>query len=324
MRTALITGIAGQDGTYLARSLLGDGFRVVGTVRGPVPGLGHRNAYLDGVEFRCVDLLDAAAMTDLLAEVEPDEVYNLAAVSSVGLSWREPERTTAVNQQSVEVLVAALLAYRNSTGAEVRFFQASSAEVGGQSPYAQAKAAAEQVVLDARDRHGLHACFARLHVHESPLRPIGFVSRKITHGAAAIAAGRTDHLSLGNLDVVRDWGFAGDYVEAMRLMVAREVPVDLPIGTGRPHQLAEFVACAFTAAGLGAVEPYLRQDPALLRPADTPVLVADPVPAAEALGWRAQTDFTDLIAHLVRVDVARLRTGCAESPEYLFEDRAMT
>lgn len=318
MRTALVTGVAGQDGIYLARSLLADEVRVVGTVTGAVDAQ-PRHGYLAGAELRTLDLRDVAGLRALVADVEPDEVYNLAAVSSVGRSWHEPELTQAVNQTAVEVLVEALLSQRDRTGREVRLFQASSAEVSGDasaSPYARSKAAAEEVVHAARDK-GLVASVGRLYIHESPLRALTFVSRKITRGAAEIALGRSDRLVLGNLDVVRDWGFAGDYVEAIRLMVAADEPVDLPIGTGRPHQLLDLVERAFVAAGLGSAEGYVEQDPSLVRPADTAVLVADPEPAARALGWRATTTFEETIDAMVATDLARLRSGIEESVDYL-------
>lgn len=317
--TALVTGVTGQDGAYLARSLVADGRRVVGVAR-PDAELAARRVYLDGVEIAELDLRDAAALRDLVAEVEPDEVYNLAAFSSVGRSWDEPELTVAVNQTAVEVLVDALLATRARTGREVRLFQASSAEVGGgaaSSPYARSKAAAEEAVRAAREAHGLHASIGRLYIHESPLRPAYFVSRKITRTVAEIALGKQDRLVLGTLDIVRDWGFAGEYVEAMRLMTGLDAPVDLPIGTGRAHTLRDLVSLAFEAAGLGDGSNHLEQDPALVRPADTPVLVADPEPAAAALGWRAETRADQLVAHMVRTDLERLRSGVEEHPSYL-------
>lgn len=314
-----MTGAAGQDGIYLVRSLLADGYRVVGTV---TPGFGAgdgRAVYLAGVELRELDLRDADGLATLVADVGPDEIYNLAAVSSVGRSWQEPELTFAVNQSAVEVLVAAARLLRDRTLRDVRLFQASSAEVSGQataSPYARSKAAAEEVVRDARDA-GLAACFGRLYIHESPLRAPTFVSRKITRGAAAIALGHSDRLVLGNLDVVRDWGNARDYVEAVRLMVAADVPVDLPIGTGRPHGLRDLVERAFLAAGLEGADGYVEQDPALVRPADTAELVADPEPAAAAIGWRATITFEETIDAMVAADLERLRSGAEESEQYV-------
>ena len=185
------------------------------------------------------------------------------------------------------------------------------------SPYARAKAAADEVVRRARADHDLFAVCGVLHNHESPVRPARFVTRKITLSAAEIALGRRDTVSLGNLDVQRDWGFAGEYVEAMRLQLAHDVPLDLPLGTGRVHSLQDLLEQAFAAAGLGAPGDRVVQDPALLRPADTSVFVADPEPAAAALGWRAQVGFDALVEHMVAVDLERLRSGVPESADYL-------
>ena len=320
-RTALVTGVAGQDGIYLARSLLRDGHRVVGTALPDSDSRARAGAYLEGVEIVPLDVCDAAGVRALVRRVEPDRVFNLAALSSVARSWQHPEESVAVNQTAVETLVAALLDLRAATGREVRLFQASSAEVTGaaaSSPYAQAKAAAEEAVREARERHGLHACFARLHNHESPLRSPAFVTRKITLAAAEIACGKREELALGNLDVRRDWGFAGEYVDAIRRLLELDDPVDVPIGTGVAHSLAELLAVAFDAAGVGDPEPYVVQDRSLVRPADAAVTVADPEPAARVLGWRATTTFAQLVAHMVEVDLERVRTGVEQRTGYLW------
>ncbi|GAA1503854.1 GDP-mannose 4,6-dehydratase [Nocardioides humi] len=320
MRTALVTGVAGQDGIYLARSLRGAGTAVVGTVAPGFAADDPRLGYLDGVDLHPLDVRDGAALEALVAAVAPDEVYNLAALSSVGRSWEEPERTAATNAAPVEHLVAALLRLRAERGRDARLFQASSAEAHGgaaDSPYARAKAAADEVVRRARADHDLFAVCGVLHNHESPLRSTRFVTRKITRGAAEIALGRRETLSLGNLDVRRDWGFAGEYVEAMRLQLAHDVPLDLPIGTGRAHTLQDLLERAFAAAGLGAPGDRVVQDPALLRPSDTTAFVADPEPAAAALGWRALVGFDALVEHMVAVDLERLRSGVPESVGYL-------
>lgn len=318
--TALVTGIAGQDGIYLARLLQAAGHRVVGTVRPGGDGAQRVAAYLPGVEVVAQDLRDVAGMSDVVRRWEPDEVYNLAAFSSVGRSWAEPEVARQTNCDAVAALVDAALATQAATGREVRFFQASSAEVRGaaaDSPYARAKAEAETVVRDARDHRGLHASIAILHNHESPLRSTAFVTRKITLGAAEIALGRRDHLTLGNLEVSRDWGFAGDYVVAIQEMVRGEAPSELTIGTGTAHTLEELLVSAFAAAGVADPAPYVRQDPELMRPVDAAFLVADPEPAAAALGWRASTSFKELVTHMVQVDLRRLRSGVADDPAYL-------
>lgn len=320
MSRALVTGVAGQDGIYLARLLRARGTAVTGVVLPGGADAARVAAYLGGVDVVELDLRDSSALTDLVLRVAPDEVYNLAAVSSVGQSWQAPELTHAVNATAVEVLVAAVLAHRAATGTDVRLFQASSAETGpgaAASPYARSKAVAEEVVRAAREEHGLHASIGHLHIHESPLRPESFVARKITLGAAAIALGLQHELRLGRLDVVRDWGFAADYVEAVRRLLASDVPQDLPIGSGVPHTLGDLVAAAFAAAGLGEHDRYVVADPDLQRPADTPVLVADPEPAARTLGWRATTTLEQLVAHMVRVDLERLRTGVADDRSYL-------
>ncbi|WP_408898105.1 GDP-mannose 4,6-dehydratase [Nocardioides sp. R1-1] len=320
MRTALVTGVAGQDGIYLARSLRASGMVVVGTVAPGFAADDPRRVYLGDVDLRPVDVRDGTALEALVAAVEPDEVYNLAALSSVGRSWEEPERTAATNAAPVEHLVAALLRLRARRGRDARLFQASSAEVHGtaaDSPYARAKAAADEVVRAARAEHDLFAVCGVLHNHESPLRSPQFVTRKITLSAAEIALGRRASVSLGNLDVRRDWGFAGEYVEAMRLQLAHDVPLDLPLGTGRVHTLQDLLERAFEAAGLGQPGDRVVQDPALLRPSDTAAFVADPEPAAAALGWRARVGFDALVEHMVAVDLARLRTGVPAALDYL-------
>ena len=320
MRTALVTGVAGQDGIYLARSLRAAGVRVVGTVAPGFSAGDPRRVYLDGVELHPLDVRDGAALEALVLATEPDEVYNLAALSSVGRSWAEPERAAATNAAPVEHLVAAILRLRAERGRDTRLFQASSAETQGtaaDSPYARAKAEADQIVRRARAEHGLFAVCGVLHNHESPLRSPQFVTRKITLGAAEIALGRRDTIRLGNLDVRRDWGFAGEYVEAMRLQLGHDEPLDLPLGTGRVHTLADLLDRAFAAAGLGEPGPRVEQDPALLRPSDPSTLVADPEPAARTLGWRARVDFDTVVEHMVAVDLRRLRSGVPAAVEYL-------
>ena len=320
MPRVLITGVAGQDGIYLARHLLAQGCAVVGTLSPGFAGDDPRGVYLDGVETVRVDVRDGARLAQVVLDVAPDEVYNLAALSSVARSWEDPAGAMATNAAPVEHLAAALLRLRAEQGVEARLFQASSAEVGGaaaESPYARAKAAADDVVRRARDDHGLFAVCGVLHNHESPLRSPQFVTRKITRGVAEIALGRRTSITLGNLEVHRDWGNARDYVEAMRLQLAHDVPLDLPIGTGRLHALSDLVDLAFKAAGLGAAAGHVEQDPSLLRPVDAQALVADPEPAARALGWRATTTFEETIEAMVRTDLDRLRSGREESPDYL-------
>ncbi len=319
--TALVTGVGGQDGVYLARLLRSQGHRVVGTLR-PGPPLPTR-VYLDGVELVEHDLVDTAGFAALLAAYRPAQVYNLAAFSAVGASFDHPVEVAEVNADAVTGLLDALVAHRAATGEEVRFFQASSALASTEataeaaSPYAAAKRRAQAAVARYRREHGLHASAALLHNHESPLRPTGFVFRKITRAAAEIACGVSDRLRLGNLDVHRDWGHARDHVAAMTLMLDRDTPGDLELGTGVSHSLEDLLVGAFAAAGLGDPWRYVEQDPALLRPQDTAALVADTAAAETELGWKAATTFADLVEEMVAVDLRRVRSGVEESPAYL-------
>jgi GDPmannose 4,6-dehydratase len=318
VKSALLTGVAGQDGIYLARLLRDEHVEVVGTVNPRSDARERVAAYLGDVDVVAVDLADAEGLRGLVASRAPDVVFNLAGMSSVARSWEQPDEAFTLNADAVEVLVGAVLALRESTGRDVRFVQASTAEVvEGVSPYARSKAVAEEVVRAAREESGLHASSARLHIHESPLRPPTFVSRKITSAVAEIALGRRSVLTLGNLDVVRDWGFAGEYIAALRLMAATAEPTDLPIGTGVRHDLSDLVDAAFAAVGIDDVGSHVVQDPELLRPADIPELVADPLPAERVLGWRATVDLETLVGHMVRTDLERLRTGVAEAADYL-------
>lgn len=322
--TALITGVAGQDGIHLARLLSHEGTRVVGTVLPGSTDAAAMAVYLRDVHVVPHDVRDGAGFAELLERRRPDEVYNLAGFSSVGASWDHPDLVAEVNGTAVERMVEALVAYRGRTSHDVRFFQASSAEELGPaplSPYARAKAVARGAVASARER-GLFACAGILHNHESPLRPPTFVTRKITRAAAEIRLGRAESLSLGNLDVTRDWGAAVDYVAAMRRMMELEEPRELMIATGVRHRLDDVVRTAFDAAGIADPAPYVVQDPSLRRPADAASLPCDIGPTIEALGgWRPPTSFAAVIGDMVEVDLRRLRTGVEESPSYLMAHR---
>lgn len=291
---------------------------MVGTVRpGPTSA---RATYLGGVRLVPIDHTVNDGLADLVTEITPDEIYNLAAQSSVGRSWDLPDVTRAVNTGTVEQLILGALRARDRTGARVRLLQASSAEVRGaaaHSPYGQSKAAADELVRRAREERGLFAASVFLHNHDSPLRGEAFVTRKISRSVAEIGLGRRERLVLGNLAVRRDWGFAGEYVDAMRGLLDLDEPVDLEIGTGRVHSLEQLVQAAFTAAGLGRAADFIDHDPALMRPADAEELVADPGPASRILGWQARYTLEDLIARMVAVDLQRLRTGVEESLDYL-------
>lgn len=309
--THLITGVAGQDGVLLARLLLAEGGRVVGTVRPDSDSLARNACYLEGVELRTVDLRDAAAMAALLEDIRPQEIYNLAAQSSVGASWREPEIAQAINGDA-----AVELTRLASTIPGIRLLQAGSAEEGLDSPYAIAKAQATAAIHEARDA-GIFACVATLHPHESPLRSRSFVTRKIARTAAEIAAGRADSLTLGNVDVRRDWGSAHDHVRALRAMLRLEEPSDFVVASGTTHSLAELLNVAFAAAGLGDPAPHLHNDAGLARPSDAPELSGDPAPLMAATGWRPTQSFADVIGEMVRVDALRLSSGVEESLAYL-------
>lgn len=313
--TALVTGVAGQDGTYLARELLARGHRVVGTVRPNSSEAERMGVYLSGVDVRPLDVRDTDAFRSLVEDVRPDRVFNLAGLTSVGQSWREPELTEEVNGAAVERVLGALTAWP-----EVRFFQASSAEELGDpaswSPYARSKARARAAVEQARAA-GAFACVATLYNHESPVRGPQFVTRKITRAVAEIALGRRSTLTLGNTAVTRDWGFAGDYATAMADLLELDEPHDVVLATGVGHTLDELVRTAFAAAGIADPAAYVQHDPALMRPADVPVQVGDPSEAGRLLGWRPTVSFGELIEHMVRVDLRRLESGVEEDPAYL-------
>ncbi|GGO79181.1 GDP-mannose 4,6-dehydratase [Nocardioides deserti] len=315
MATALVTGVAGQDGIYLARELLARGSRVVGTVRPASSEATRMAAYLDGVEVRPLDVRDTASFRTLVDDVRPARIFNLAGLSSVGQSWREPDLTEEVNGAAVERMLE-VLADRPG----VRFFQASSAEELGDpaawSPYARSKAQARAAVERARSA-GSFACVATLYNHESPVRGPQFVTRKITRAVAEIALRRRSTLALGNTAVTRDWGFAGDYAAAMADQLELDEPRDVVLATGVGHTLDDLVRTAFGAAGIDDPTAYIEHDPALMRPADVPVQVGDPSEAERLLGWRRTVSFEEMVEHMVRVDVERLRSGIDESPTYL-------
>lgn len=328
--TALILGVAGQDGTLLARRLIADGRRVIGTVRPGKPIV--RTPYLDGVELVAHDVRDTIGFAALMAAHRPDEVYNLAGFTSVAESWRDPAATRAANFTAVEGMLDALVRRRDVTGLAPAFFQASSSEVFGpdqagpldelsphdpRSPYGDSKSLAHLATQRAREVEGLHACVGILFNHESPLRGSSYVTGKISRAAAEIAAGARDSVVLGNLDVSRDWGWADDYVSAMPLMLGHDEPADYVLATGQRHTLHELVDAAFADAGVEDPWSYVLQDPDLMRPADGPGPVGDPSRAEQELGWRASVDFDEMVNRMVAVDVVRVRTGVEENPAYV-------
>ncbi|MDO5633877.1 MAG: GDP-mannose 4,6-dehydratase [Micrococcus sp.] len=309
----LVTGVTGQDGSYLAERLLSQGHTVVGTSRSAEEVCDER------VQLHALDLAEPAALAELVRDVRLDRIFHLAALSSVGASWNDPVGYLQANAVATTALLEAAWQLHED-GHPVRVVNASSAEIFGDSadvpqnedtvlaptnPYGVSKAAAHHSVAMYRAR-GLHASNLVLYNHESPRRPEQFVTRKITAAAAAIAAGQADELRLGNLDARRDWGAAQDVVEALCLAAAAEEADDYVIGTGVSHSVRDFVTAAFDAAGIGEVDDYVVVDPQFYRPVEAAVQVADPRKAAEQLGWRPVISFKELVADMVRADMAAL------------------
>lgn len=316
MRTAFITGITGQDGGYLAEQLLAEGTAVHGLVRS-ADEVGPTAAAYPGAVPHVGDLTDTAAVIGLLDELEPDEIYNLAGISSVARSWQEPVATGAVSGLAAAGVLQAGWVLAERLGRSVAVVQASSAEIFGDpaaspqtedtpiaplTPYGAAKAYAHHMARVYRGR-GLAASTVILYNHESPRRPPTFVTRKITQGAALIARGEQDELALGNLDARRDWGWAPDYVDAMVRAARQDVADDYVIATGEAHSVRDFVAAAFTAAGVLDWERFVRVDPRFVRPVDAVELTGDPTRARDRLGWAPTVGFAEVVARMVRADL---------------------
>jgi GDPmannose 4,6-dehydratase len=318
MPRALITGITGQDGSYLAELLLAKGYEVAGVVRRTSHHSYERiDHLLDRVQILPADLLDQHSLTTVIKETEPDEVYNLAAQSYVPTSWTQPVLTGEFTALGVtRILEAIRLAHPRA-----RFYQASSSEMFGRvvatpqsettpfyprSPYGVAKVYGHWITVNYRESYGLYAVSGILFNHESPRRGIEFVTRKVTEGAARIKLGLATELRLGNLDARRDWGYAGDYVDAMWRMLQQPTPQDYVIGTGQTHSVQELVEIAFGHLGL-EWRNHVRTDPRFLRPAEVDALQADPRKAARELGWTPTTDFRQLVTMMVDADLERLR-----------------
>jgi GDPmannose 4,6-dehydratase len=316
-RRALITGITGQDGSYLAELLLSKGYEVFGVVRRTSHhGLERIDHIADRITLLPADLLDQHSLTVALQHTKPHEVYNLAAQSYVPTSWSQPVLTGEFTALGVtRVLEAIRLVHPTA-----RFYQASSSEMFGKvtetpqrettafyprSPYGVAKAYGHWITVNYRESYNLYAVSGILFNHESPRRGIEFVTRKVTNGVARIKLGLARELRLGNLDAHRDWGYAGDYVDAMWRMLQPDQPHDFVIGTGVSHSVRELVEAAFGHAGLDWRE-YVKQDPAFIRPAEVDLLLADPTKAREQLGWTPTVGFGQLIAMMVDADLARL------------------
>jgi GDPmannose 4,6-dehydratase len=321
---ALITGIGGQDGSYLAELLLERGYDVAGVVRPGVTEFPNLEPIRDRIQVIEADLLDQSSLTDALEAASPAEVYNLAAPSFVPASWERPVTTA----EFAAVGATSLLEAIRSVDPSIRFYQASSSEIFGEprespqtestrlepvTPYGVAKAYAHFIVHSYRRQYGLFACSGILYNHESPRRPLQFLPRKVAHGAAAISLGLQDELVLGDLDARRDWGYAGDYVRAMWLMLQQAEAGDYVVASGEDHSVRELVECAFAHVGLDWHD-HVRVDPALQRgAAELHRLVGDPARAQERLGWRREIDFEQLVLLLVDTDLERLQTPAGEA-----------
>ena len=316
-KRALITGITGQDGSYLAELLLERGYEVYGTVRrSSAPNIWRIEHLKDRVTLKPADLLDQLSLIRLFADVRPREVYNLAAMSFVPASWDQPMLTGEFNAQGVTRVLEAI----RHVDTSIRLYQASSSEMFGKvrevpqteltpfyprSPYGVSKVYGHYISVNYRESYGLFACSGILFNHESPRRGLEFVTRKVTDGVARIKLGLADSLSLGNLDAQRDWGFAGDYVRAMWLMLQQDQPDDYVIATGESHSVRELVEVAFGRVGLDW-HKHVRLDPALIRPAEVDHLVGDASKARTQLGWAPSVDFSGLVEMMVDADINRL------------------
>jgi GDPmannose 4,6-dehydratase len=325
MRRALITGIGGQDGSYLAELLLDAGYAVIGLVRPGSPQYDNLSSLEGTIELHEADLLNQTSLTQALRAAAPTEVYNLAAPSFVPASWEQPVHTA----EFAAVGATSLLEAIRIVDPTIRFYQASSSEIFGDprevpqneetalapvTPYGVAKAYAHFSARSYRHRYGLFACSGILYNHESPRRPLEFLPRKVAHGAAGISLGLQEELVLGDLDARRDWGYAGDYVRAMWLMLQQDEPDDYVVASGQDHSVRELAQCAFAHVGLDW-QDYVRVDPSLQRgSAELHRLVGDATRAHERLGWKPERDFTQLVHLLVDADLERLRTPTSSAP----------
>jgi GDPmannose 4,6-dehydratase len=316
MKRALITGITGQDGSYLAELLLDKGYEVHAIVRrASTTNYWRIEHLLDRIQLYPADLLDQLSLIRVIDAARPQELYNLAAMSFVPASWDQPLLTGEFNAQGVTRVLEAV----RQVDPKIRFYQASSSEMFGKvrevpqtertsfyprSPYGVSKVFAHYITVNYRESYDLFAVSGILFNHESPRRGLEFVTRKVTDAVARITCGLADSLSLGNLDAQRDWGFAGDYVRAMWLMLQQEKADDFVIATGKSHSVRELVEVAFGHAGL-EWQKYVKQDPKFLRPAEVDHLIGDPAKAKATLGWKPDVDFPTLITMMVDADVAR-------------------
>ncbi|KKQ38837.1 MAG: GDP-mannose 4,6-dehydratase [Candidatus Roizmanbacteria bacterium GW2011_GWA2_37_7] len=319
-KSALITGILGQDGPYLAKFLLEKDYKIYGLLRRYSNPSFVNPEYLgiqDQIEYVDGDLTDESSLINVIKSIRPDEVYNLAAQSFVGASWQQAKLTTEVNAVGVLSLLNAVKFFSPTS----KFYQASTSEMFGlsnsdgfqdentpfhpRSPYGISKVYAYWMTVNFRESYNMFTCNGILFNHESPLRGIQFVTRKITDGVAQIKLGLADHIILGNLEPKRDWGFAGDYVEAMYLMLQQDEPDDFVIATGETHSVSEFVEAAFAAVGISNWKQYIKIDPRYKRPAEVPHLRGRVDKARKKLGWKPKVAFEELVKIMVEADIAR-------------------
>ena len=319
-KVAFITGILGQDGPYLAKLLKEKDYKVYGMIRR------YSKVNFDNLDFLGItkdieyvegDLTDKGSMMNLIKSIRPNEVYNLAAQSFVGSSWDQSELTTEINAMGVLYLLQSLKYFSPTT----RFYQASTSEMFGannvngeqdentpfhpRSPYGVSKVYGYWITVNFRESFNIFTANGILFNHESPIRGMQFVTRKVTDGVAKIKLGLADELRLGNLDAKRDWGFAGDYVEAMHLMLQQEDPDDYVVATGETHQVREFVEKAFAVVGISDWQKYVKQDPRFMRPAEVPLLKGNPAKAKSKLGWQPKVSYDELIKMMVDADLKR-------------------
>ncbi|MGA2911186.1 MAG: GDP-mannose 4,6-dehydratase [Candidatus Levyibacteriota bacterium] len=318
MKTALITGITGQDGPYLAEFLLSKGYKVAGTVRRlSTPNMENIKDIADKLELFSADLLDQSSLTDAIRKSEPDEIYNLAAQSFVKASWDQPVLTGEFTALGVTRVLEAI----RTVNSKIKFYQASSSEMFGKvtetpqkettrfhprSPYGVAKVYGHYITVNYRESYDMFACSGILFNHESPRRGIEFVTRKITNGVARIKLGKQAKLELGSLEPKRDWGYSGDYVEAMWLMLQQEKPDDYVIATGENHSVKEFVEEAFKVADIPDWQKYVvANEFEYMRPAEVDYLIGDASKAQKVLGWKPKTSFKELVKLMVEADLER-------------------
>jgi len=322
MKRALITGVTGQDGYYLSKLLLEKGYEVYGLVRGQNnPKLDFMKEHLPEVKILTGDLMDVSSLIRALNASQPDEFYNLGAISFVAYSWENASLTSDVTGKGVLNALEAVRIYSGDDATKVRFYQASSSEMFGKvqqvpqneetllwprSPYGVAKVFGHYMTINYRESYGMHASSGVLFNHESPMRGPEFVTRKISLAVAKISLGLQDTISLGNLDAKRDWGFAGDYVEAMWRMLQQDEADDYVISTNETHSVREFLDIAFERVGIADWEKFVFQDPAFFRPAEVDLLIGDSTKARTKLGWEPKVGFAELVQMMVDEDVKRL------------------